>query len=258
MISWEVTFGASLGSAAVEGSGVSAELCVAVLNACGPIPALSCSALHPAPAGCPVYSLLCAKWMSLPSLKCWCVASSPSFGLARSEQQRCRVQLCATLRDLLLPGLLGSAEPAEVPEPTHRGFWRRLRGGEAQVKLCWEEAEDGLLLVGASGASNQGLRTSHGEGVSTACRMGCQCQPTLASLWTWGCGCCSRASPDVPGSAGTPGCTGSQPRGHRNPGHPVLSARCGLTWALCLCGWPGSHLKSFKLTSKSLIRLVSN
>lgn len=133
---WEVTFGASLGSAVIEGAGVSAELCVAVLNACGPIPASSCSALHLAPAGCPVYSLLCGKWMSLPSLKCWCVARFPSFGLARSEQQRCPIQLCAALQDLLLAGLLGSAEPAEVPESTHRGFRRHLRGGEAQVQLC--------------------------------------------------------------------------------------------------------------------------
>lgn len=89
-------------------------------------------------APCPVYSLLCGKWMSLPSLKCWCVARFPSSGLARSEPRRCRTQLCATLRDLLLPALLGSAEPAELPQPTHRGgFWRHPQGGEAQVQLCW-------------------------------------------------------------------------------------------------------------------------
>lgn len=184
---WEVTFGASLGSAAVEGSGISAELCVAVLNACGPIPAFSCSALHPAPAGCPVYSLLCGKWMSLPSLKCWCVARFPSFGLARSEQQRCRVQLCTTLRDLLLPGLLGSAEPAQVPEPTHRGFWRHLWGGEAQVQLCWRGAEDGLLLVGASCASSQGLRASCREGVGSGWNgvpvPACSGQPLDMRMW---------------------------------------------------------------------------
>lgn len=64
--------------------------------------------LAPCPSGLPC--LLCAQWMSLPSLKCWCVARFPSFGLARSEQRRCRAQLCATLQDLLLPALLGSAE----------------------------------------------------------------------------------------------------------------------------------------------------
>lgn len=72
------------------------------LNCCGPIPAFSCAALHPAPVDHAVYFLLCGKWMSLPWLKCWCAAKSSPFW-ARTSGGAVHllswIQLHATLLD---------------------------------------------------------------------------------------------------------------------------------------------------------------
>lgn len=248
----EVTLGASLGSAASKGAGVSAELCVAVLNACGPIPAFSCSALHPAPAGCPVYSVLCAQWMSLPSLKCWCVARFPSFGLARSEQRRCRAQLCATLQDLLLPALLGSAE---VLSPHTEALeaslgWRST--GAAVLKRGWRW----IIAGGHEPRFQSGTaripwgKRSFGNGVPVPA---CSGQPLDMRMWVL--------------FKGIPWCAWQY---RHSCMLRITSKGTQKSWTPCsersvwtdLSTLPlyltRGSLKSLKLTSELLIRLVSN
>ena len=107
--------------------------------------------------------------------------------------------------------------------PTHRGFWRHLRGGEAQMQLCravlkrvwrWIMRRHRLNYQPCTVRIRWG-RSRQRTG------MGCQYQPALSiesSQWTWVCRHCSSttASLDVPDSIGALGCTEAWPRRCRN------------------------------------------
>lgn len=107
--------------------------------------------------------------------------------------------------------------------PTRRGFWRHLRGGEAQMQLCravlkrvwrWITRRYKLNCQPCTVHIHRGRSRQHTG-------MGCQYEPALSiksSQWMRVCRCCSSAtaSPDVPDSVGTLGCTEAWPRRHRN------------------------------------------